>query len=170
MKCSCDREIPLTGIVRKCTVCGKRICAECMGAKTERGQNFLCHKCAGTYAGRSVRIDNNIRGNPNNGSCQWGIFAKSGNVMFFEVEGKTMMGCGPIADVIKMVDILVDDRILGTFVKFYIGRIYMPEALYPPLKVNHGTRDFRILESEPEPDVVILPRPENLNAKDNPEK
>lgn len=76
--------------------------------------------------------------------------------MTFKVEGKMMGGYGPFSEVCKMSDFLSEDRIMGVFVQFCIGRCYI-RGIYPPLKVRIGTRDIKVIETVYTSDSANVP-------------
>ena len=148
MKCSCDAEIPLNEIVRRCNSCRKRICPNCMKAKVKHGQTFLCEKCVPDYVGRTTFIDNRIIGSATDGSIvKWAVLDMGDNVMIFEVNGYTVMGCNSqIEQVVRVVDKMNQDRFLS--IRFHIGRVYTDDDKYehPDMHIKAGTRNIKIIQ------------------------
>jgi len=149
MQCGCGAEIALSDIVRKCAVCRKRICSECMSAKIGTGQRFLCPDCARTSKEYPrVHVSNDIRGSDVEAFIAWAVMVKNheDDILLLEVDDKQVMAYNrDIDQVVRVADRLSADRFLS--LDFYIGRVWVPkDTVYAPVFIKiFGDQDIRIL-------------------------
>lgn len=122
------------------------MCASCMSAKVNPGQNFMCHECVSDsdepglgYGFRAKIID--IVSEPagvagNDKTLVWGIFDHGSNcILYLTVEGKRILAYNRhIGNIVNCADKLYDANI-------YIGRAYVDKHIienYLPVKIKVG--------------------------------